>query len=219
MKTLYKYLGLVSATLFVFLTIGLAQQDQAERLDAPVKAKPSADVKAKAMSPTPPANAQKKGTIGAPPLQVNTAQGAQDTDSYWEEEIDIDGDGDEEEADLLWDDENKVLYLSDDGPFACRVGGTGNGQMLMAVYGTGNTQNRPAGSGWVVAHLDANECQAQAEGLFGCRFDANGNATECGAAVLRGDQLTITQATKGGPAPAKGTPAPAKGTPDPAKKQ
>ena len=41
--------------------------------------------------------------------------------------------------------------------------------------------------------LDVGECAAQAAGLWGCRFDAQGNETECGMATLdeKTDTLTI----------------------------
>src|SRR3989304_5747215 len=63
-----------------------------------------------------------------------------------------DGNGDVETADLLWDDEDKVLLIYYEG-----------------------------------------ECGAEEAGLWGCKFDANGNATACGVAVLdeKNDDLVI----------------------------
>jgi hypothetical protein len=33
-------------------------------------------------------------------------------------------------------------------------------------------------------NLNAGQCAAKKAGTFGCKFDANGNATECGAATV-----------------------------------
>ena len=46
--------------------------------------------------------------------------------------------------------------------------------------------------------LDVGECAAQAAGLWGCRFDAQGNETECGMATLdeKTDTLTIMTASQ-----------------------
>ena len=106
----------------------------------------------------------------------------------------MDGDGNVDEASLLWDDEDKVLYIYKDGTFACAGGGTGTGGMLIAVYGKGNSHGKPAGSGWWAVELDKSECAAQAAGLYGCAFDASGASTACGAAVVddKGDALVVT---------------------------
>jgi hypothetical protein len=162
---------------------------------SPVKVAPPASVSAMANNPAPPASAKQASTIGSGDTKLQTSDKAQDMDSYWVESIDIDGDGNVEEADVLWDDEDKVLFLYDEGPFMCQSGGQGTGDLLMAIYGHNNTSKRPAGSGWFITDLDAGECGVQAEGLFACRFDAKGKATECGTAVLddKTDELIITK--------------------------
>jgi hypothetical protein len=61
-----------------------------------------------------------------------------------------------------------------------------------------NGRNTPAGSGWYVMDLDESECKAKMAGLYGCKFDTNGNATACGMATLdeKNDDLVIVEATK-----------------------
>lgn len=135
-------------------------------------------------APPPAATAQQKTMIGHDSASINTASNAQDTDSFWTEQIDLDGNGNVDTVDKLWDDETKVLFLSKQGTFTCLNGNTGDGDFLMAVYGNGNTAGRPAGSGWWVAQLDAGECGAKAAGLVGCRFNATGATTECGGAMI-----------------------------------
>ena len=46
--------------------------------------------------------------------------------------------------------------------------------------------------------LDESECKAKAAGLYGCKFDASGNATACGLATVdeKNDEITIVEATK-----------------------
>jgi hypothetical protein len=148
---------------------------------APVKVNPPASVKSK----TPPANAG-KGT---------TANAAGDTDSIWAEKVDIDGDGNVDDTNFLWDDEDKILYFSKDGTFTCTNGGTGSGGILVAVYGAGNAYGKPANSGWWVADVDKGECGAQAAGLVGCKFDGSGAYTSCGVAVIDAKTDDITIAT------------------------
>jgi len=157
---------------------------------SPVKVQPSKEVVAKASTPPPASGKQQTPSIGKQ-ASAKPADSPTDTDSVWIETIDIDGDGSADSADLLWDDEDRVLFLHDEGPFTCQSGGQGSGEMLVAIYGTGNARNQPVGSGWYVVGLDAGECGAKAAGLFGCRFDAQGSTTSCGAAVIKDDEVSI----------------------------
>src|SRR5262245_267894 len=147
--------------------------------------------------PSPPANASKKTTVGKGKTAVNTANAQGDDDSFWVETIDIDGDGTAEETEVLYDDEDKVVYMHAEGDFKCKGGGTGEGDMLIAVNTAGNSRNRPAGSGWYVVDLDESECKAKMAGLYGCKFDADGNPTACGMATLdeKNDDLVIVEAS------------------------
>ena len=161
--------------LLAVLVIGLFASAAllAQAAPAPVKVNPSA-AKGKAGAP-PPANATKGTSIGSGKASVNTSNAAGDTDSIWAEKLDIDGDGNIDDVQALWDDEDKVLYYSKTGTFTCANGGTGSGGILVAVFAAGNSYGRPANSGWWVAEVDKDECGAQASGLVGCKFDEHGN--------------------------------------------
>ena len=113
------------------------------------KHKPSSNIIAKGKAPTPPANAKKTNTIGRGRLAIKTDNAGVDLDSFWVEELDIDGDGDLEQTDLLWDNENKVLYLYAEANFSCADGlSEARGGMLMGIFSQGNKRRKPAGSGW-----------------------------------------------------------------------
>jgi hypothetical protein len=188
----------------VLVAVAIAAAVGAESLFAqgstqgPVKVSPPAAVTAKAAAPPASAKTSQGTSIGKGKLKVNTSNAAGDTDSIWVEEVDIDGDGNVEKTDLLWDDEDKVLYLYAAGTFTCNNGGTGDGGMLVAIFGEGNAMKKPAGSGWYVVELDKSECAAEAAGLFGCKFDAKGNATACGAVKVdeKNDDIVIGVVTK-----------------------
>ena len=49
-----------------------------------------------------------------------------------------------------------------------------------------------------MVELDELECGAQAADLFGCRFDAQGNRTACGAALIdaENDDIVIISVSK-----------------------
>lgn len=153
---------------------------------------------AKAKNPAPAANASKKTSTGKGKATVNTANAQGDDDSFWVESIDIEGDGTVEESDILYDDEDKVLLFYDDGDFKCQGGGMGEGSLLISVNLAGNSRGRPAGSGWYVVELDESECKAKAAGLYGCKFDASGNATACGLATIdeKNDEVVIVEAAR-----------------------
>jgi hypothetical protein len=173
------------------------------------KQKPHQAVITKGKAPVPPAGAKKTNNIGRGKLAVKTDNSAGDTDSFWVEELDINGDGQVEQTDILYDDEDKMLYLFAETDFACADGqNEGRGAMLMAVNGQGNRRNRPVGSGWYIVELDAGECAAQTAALWGCRFDANGNRTECGLAQVEvvQDDIIIVEADRSATTSASGTP-------------
>lgn len=146
----------------------------------------------------PPANAKTTTTAGNHKVKVSTANSAGDTDSFWIEKLDIDGDGDVEDSNLVWDDEDKVLFAYGVGAFACRNGGTATADLLVAVYAAGNTGKKPVGSGFWVADLDKGECGVQAAATWGCKFDATGTPTVCGVATLdeKHDDLVIVTAAR-----------------------
>ncbi len=157
--------------------------------------KPGA-VQKKAAASAAPASAKTAKSIGKTSVKASTANHASDDDSFWIEQIDIDGDGNVDDANLIWDDEDKVLFAYEEGTFTCGNGGTGSGELLVAVAAAGNPWKRPAGSGFWLAAVDEGECSAKAAGLFGCKFDAAGNSTACGIATLdeKTDDLVIVTA-------------------------
>lgn len=152
------------------------------------------DVTRMAANPTPPASARPATTIGRGALTISTANSPNDSDWFWVEQIDIDGDGTINTVDVLWDDEDRVLYLFGEEDFLCRNGGVATAGVLIGLNSTGNPRNRPVGSGFYVVGLDALECGAQAAALWGCRFEANGNATDCGWVTIDAANDTIVVA-------------------------
>ncbi len=154
---------------------------------------------AKADDPKPPANASQKTSVGKGKTAANTANSPADTDSFWVEQIDVDGDGDVEAAGLLWDDEDKVLYVYDENDsLVCADGSPATADLLIAINGKGNARNRPAGSGFYIVSLDASECKAEVAEAYGCKFDAKGNPTACGVAEVddKNDDIIIATASK-----------------------
>jgi hypothetical protein len=184
----------------LMLVAGPIPSEAAEAAAAsPVKVKVPAAIIAEANNPAPPADASKKTSIGKGKTAANTSNGAGDDDSFWVEEIDVDGDGDVESADVIWDDEDKVLYLySENNSLVCTDGGAATADLLVAINGKGNARKRAAGSGWFLVSLDEGECKAEAAETYGCRFDANGNATACGVAVVddKNDDIVIATASE-----------------------
>jgi hypothetical protein len=153
---------------------------------------------AKKAGSAPPATAKPAKSAGGNKLKVSTANSATDDDSAWLEKIDVDGDGDVEDTNLVWDDEDKVLFAYSVGAFTCKNGGTATAELLVAANAAGNPRNKPAGSGFWLADLDKGECGAQAAALWGCKFDANGNETACGIAAFdeKNDDIVIVAASK-----------------------
>jgi hypothetical protein len=170
--------------------ISAGQQSTQVGLDS--KQKPSAATTTAAKNVQPPANAKQATSIGEGRIAVNRAN-----PSYvWTQEVDYDNDGTVEETDYLLDPVDKMTFLFVEDDFTCADGtGRGNGAILIAVYGEGNKQRKPAGSGWYVAELDKGECNAQAAALWGCRFDANANPTACGivTAQVQDDIVIVSQ--------------------------
>jgi hypothetical protein len=145
-----------------------------------------------------PAGAKTTTSAGGNKAKVSTANSASDTDSFWLEKMDVDGDGDVEESNLVWDDEDGILFSYTVGAFGCKNGGTATAELLIGVNAAGNPRKRPAGSGFWLADLDKGECGAQAAAMWGCKFDATGAETACGVATLdeKTDELVIAAAAK-----------------------
>ncbi len=154
-----------------------------------VKINPAATARA---TQPPPASATTTTTAGHGNLSVNTANSTTDTDPTWSEAIDMDFSGSAKAAEYTFDDEDKVTYIYTNVSFPCINGsGTFKGGMLTAVYGLNNTWGKAPGSGWYATELNAGQCNAQAKAIWGCRFDATGQRTECGWATIQADKDDI----------------------------
>ena len=147
------------------------------------KVKVGAALKAKSKSPAAPNTAKQKSqqsSIGKGQLTANTAQPS----SFWNEKLDVDDDGVVDTSDFLYDAQNGILFTYRESDFACANGGTANGGILEALYADGNKAGKPVGSGWYAVKLNASQCGATNAGVYGCRFDADGNPTTCGVATI-----------------------------------
>ena len=197
-KTTVLAIGLAAAVVIAYSTPPVAAQGApaaGAQVGAEVKISPA--VMAKAKAPTAPANAQQKTSTGKANATIGTKNSPTDTDSYWTETIDIDGNGDVETTDFLWDDEDKVLYLAYEDDFTCKNGAPGAGAILIGLNATGNARKRPVGSGFYVVQLDKSECGSQTDSIWGCKFDASGNPTACGVAIVdeKNDDIVIASAS------------------------
>jgi len=159
---------------------------------------PTAATTAMAAASTAPAAATMATAAGSGPLSVSTAQSGDAGDSSWVAEIDVDGDGTAVDATFVWDDEAKILYIAVEDDEVCADGGVVMANTLTALFGNGNAVGAPVGSGWTATYLDATECGAEEPVLFGERFDANGNVTVAGEAMISpstGDLLIVVAET------------------------
>jgi hypothetical protein len=131
-----------------------------------VEVKVSTNLQARAQSPNPPANAKQKKNVGKGQTAFSTANTPDDGDALWVEQIDINNDGSTEEVELLYDDEDKVLYAYAKVACDCASRGRSKGGLLVAIHCKGNSRGKPAGSGWWVARIDIGECGAKSAGLW-----------------------------------------------------
>lgn len=166
-----------------------------------IKATPT--VQAKAEAPKPGPKASKKpdaATFGKGKATVQLKGGPHQR-SFWAEQMDIDGSGNPVLVDEAWDNHDKILYVSNDRTFTCGDGQTATGSTLMAIYATGNPRKRPAGSGWWVTELHKGDCAVPRDDIYGCRFDAAGNNSDCGEAQIvqsATDDVVITPLDQSG---------------------
>lgn len=180
------------------LACAASQDKAAGKSSVAVSVKPTAKVMAMAQNPTPPADAKKMTSVGDDKLAVDTANAGDDVDMVWAEKIDIDGDGSVEDTQILYDSEDGVLYFYAEDDVPCAGGGTATAALLICVNCKGNSDNKPAGSGWAAVLLDAGECGAQAAGIYACRFDQNGTVTAFAAARIdeKNDDVVIVAAER-----------------------
>ena len=138
---------------------------------------------AKATSPAPGAQAKdtaQKSSVGKGATAVKASQPS----SFWVENLDVDDDGVVETSDYLYDAQRGILYTYREDDFACPNGKPESGGILMALYAKGNPAHKAVGSGWYLVNLNTGQCAAKKAGTFGCKFNASGTPTECGAATV-----------------------------------
>jgi hypothetical protein len=170
-------LGMTVLMVFCILAAAQSQQQSA------MKVKVGGQLSAKAAAPAPGATAKgvgQKETIGTGKTSIIASQPS----SFWSEELDVDDDGTVETSDFLYDAQRGIVYAYREDDFTCPNGKSESGSILTALYATGNKAAAPVGSGWYVVNVDEGQCAAQEAELYGCRFDASGDPTECGVATL-----------------------------------
>ena len=164
---------LVVALLFSSMLFAAAQQATTP------KAQPSMVPSSKATNPGPGSNAQSKAqktSIGKGSLAVNTAQPV----VFWQEQVA----GSTVPIDFLYDSGAGILYAYREDDFTCSNGQTAHGGIMEALNASGNKAGKPTGSGWWAVEANGGQCGVKQTDIYGCKFDANGNATECGAATI-----------------------------------
>jgi len=145
-------------------------------------AQPSPMPQEKAMHPAPSSSAQQKtqkNSVGKGALTVTTAQPV----DFWQEQVAYSG-GNTVTTDFLYNPNVGIIYGYREDDFKCANGQPAHGNILEARYTQGNQASKPVGSGWYAVELNAGKCAAKESGIFGCKFDASGNATACGAAAI-----------------------------------
>jgi hypothetical protein len=169
------------AVTFGFSMNATAQSPAAQQGAPTVKT--GSALKAKAASPAPSDTAQNKSqktTIG----KGKATARASAPSSYWTEEVDLHDDGSVETTEFLYDAQRGIVYAYGEDDFTCANGKPEKAGILEAVYATGNKAGKPAGSGYYLVGLNAGQCAAKKAGAYGCKFDANGDPTECGAVAV-----------------------------------
>lgn len=177
-KTMSKTISSIVLSCLIFCAFVAGAQRQAVTPTVEVPILP----KSHAMSPAPPATAKQKSqknTIGEGMAAVTTAEPS----SYWVEE-NVMAEHTKVITEFLFDSKMGVLYAYRNGDFACNTNKNMSGHVLEALYTKDNQAGQPAGSGWFVAELAAGDCGAKEPGIFGCRFNAEGQHTGCGVATM-----------------------------------
>jgi len=179
MKNKILFAGLVVA---FSLNVNAAAQTTAAQQGAPT-VKTGAAVKAKAAAPAPSSTAKnqsQKTTIG----KGHATAKASAPSSYWTEEVAMQDDGSVVTTEFLNDAKRGIVYAYGQDNFTCGNGKPEKAGILEAVYAAGNKAGQPVGSGYYIVSLNAGQCAAKKAGAYGCKFDADGNPTECGAIAV-----------------------------------
>ena len=183
----------VSLLLLLFNAAALGQSS-----NGPVNFQVSQDIQNRYNSPIPGPGATgqtKKAVIGEGSTSIDTGD---PKNSFWTESTDLSGAGVVVNADMLWDASSKILYAFAHTNLRCAHGKTIEGNVLVGIYGKKNILSKKPGSGWWVVQLAQNQCQAPLAGLYGCKFDPQGNNLACGRAEVdaRINDIAIVEATR-----------------------
>lgn len=170
---------------------------QVQGSNGPVNFQIGPDFQKRCMSSSPgqgATNQSKKAVIGHGLAIVDTGD---PKNSFWTEPADLSGAGSVANADMLWDGSSKIFYAFAHTTLRCSHGKTTEADVLIGVYGKKNFLSKVAGSGWWVVDLAQGQCQAPLAGLYGCKFDSQGNTLACGRAELdtRINDMAIVEST------------------------
>jgi len=95
----------------------------------------------------------------------------------------VDNDGSVETSDFLYDAQRGVLYTYGKTILLARMA-----RPRVAAFSRLSTPKaiscEASWVGWYLVGLNAGQCGTKQSAAFGCKFDANGNPTECGAAEI-----------------------------------
>ena len=171
------------------LSANVAAQSTPAQQDVP-SVKMGTAIQAKAASPGPSATANKSSAAANNTSQrTSIGQGkatatASAPSSYWTEDVDLQDNGNVQATDFMYDAQRGVVYAYREDDFTCPNGNPERAGILEAAYTAGNKAGRPVGSGYYVVGLNAGQCAVQKSAAYGCRLDANGNPTQCGAIAV-----------------------------------
>ena len=174
------------------LSVNVAARSPAAQQGAPT-VKTGSALKDKAASPAPSATAKNQSQKTSVGKGKATAK-ASAPSSYWTEEVDLHDDGSVETTEFLYDAQRGIVYAYGEDDFTCANGKPEKAGILEAVYAAGNKAGKPVGSGYYVVGLNAGQCAAKKAGGYGCKFDANGDPTECGAVAVHDATGEVTVA-------------------------
>jgi len=186
-------IGLLSLVVSLFAIAAIAQG-----ASGPVNFQVSAEMQSRYTSPVPGPGATgqtKKAVIGTGKTAIDTGD---PKNSFWTETVDLSGTGTVVTADMMWDSSSKILYAFTHTDLRCAHGKSIEGNVLVGIYGKKNVLSKTPGAGWWVVELAQNQCQAPLAGLYGCKFDPQGNVLACGRAELdpRINDMSIVEATR-----------------------
>ena len=183
---------------FALLAVAVVAMGQEQGSTGPVNFQVAPEIQRRYNSPSPGPNATgqaKRATIGKGKAMIDTGD---PKNTFWTEPSDLSGAGTVVNADMLWDASSKIFYAFAHTPLRCAHGKSLEGNVLIGIYAKRNILSKTPGSGWWVVDLAQNECQAPLAGLYGCKFDSQGNNLACGRAELdtRINDLAIVESTR-----------------------